>query len=158
MWCWVRALCAMVWAVAPQLCRAVPCQASSPGAAAASGQSCDGEGEREPNLLVPACTRWQVLATPKLVDCSWGLQSALLPSAQCEVRHQITVGSGNLCESGRTWGIHPGLAEWQKMCFLATLKVSWFAYKRGKDSDVKLLERKGKLSERPDAPFKRWSP
>lgn len=132
---------------------AVPCHASSPGGAAASGQSCDGEGEREPNLLVPACTRWQVSATPKLVDCSWGLQSALLPSAQCEMRHQITVGSGNLCGSGRTWGIHPGLAEWQNMCFLAALKVSWFAYKRGKDSDMKLLERKGKLNERPDAPF-----
>ncbi|CAN8183814.1 unnamed protein product [Coccothraustes coccothraustes] len=60
---------------------ALLCHASSPGGAAASGQSCD--GDRGPNLLVPACTRWQVLATPKLVDCSWGLQSALLPSVLC---------------------------------------------------------------------------
>lgn len=71
-----------------------------------------------------------------------GLASGLLPSAQCAVRHQITVESGNLCGSGRTWGIHPDLAEWQKMCFLATLEVSCFAYKREKDTDMKLLERK----------------
>lgn len=57
------------------------------------------------------------------------------------------MGSGNLRGSGRTWGIHPDLAEWQKIYFLATLKVSWFAYKRGKDADMKLLERKGEFSD-----------
>lgn len=98
-------------------------------------------------MLVPACTWWQALPTPKLMECSQGLLSGLLPSVHCAVRRQIAVGSGNLCGSARTWGIHPGLAEWQKMCFLATLRVSWFAYKRKKDSYMKLLERKGKLCE-----------
>lgn len=93
---------------------ALLCRASCPRGAAASGPGCDGEGEREPDLLVPACTWWQVLPTPKLVECTQVLQSDLLPSVHCAVRHQIMVGSGNLCGSARTCGIHPGLAEWQK--------------------------------------------
>lgn len=65
---------------------ALPCHASSPGGAAASGQGCDGEGEREPKLLVPACTWWQALPAAKLVDCSWGLQCCRQCSVQRDVR------------------------------------------------------------------------
>lgn len=119
--------------------------ASSPGGAAVWGHGGNAQGEGETDPFVPTCTWWQVLPTSKLVDGSQDLQCGLLPLAQCVVRRQIRVGSGNPEGPERTLGIHPGLAEWQKMCFLGTFKVSWLAFRRGKENDMNLLGRKGKL-------------
>jgi len=68
-------------------------------------------GEGEPDILVPACAWWQALPAPKLVGRSQGSRGGLLPSAQRAARRQGGVGSGNPGRLGRTWGIHPGLAE-----------------------------------------------
>lgn len=44
--------------------------------------------------------------------------------------------------------------EKEKKYFTGALKFSWFAFRRGRESDVKLLDREGELCERSGVSFK----
>lgn len=154
---WEWFVSAVTWAVAALLCSAVPCQLPQ-------GSSCFRTGlwwrGWEGAQAVSASLHMVASITHARTG---GLQLGLpvwfaAVSAVCSETSDYSE-VWQLRGSGRTWGIHPGLAEWQKMCFLATLKVSWLAYKRGKDSDMNCWkEKEDSLSERPDVPFKRLSP
>lgn len=118
--CWVRALCAVGCHTAAVLCCAMP---ALPGEQLLQDRAVM-ERVRGAQSVSASLHMVASVTCTKAGGLQLGLVSGLLPSAQCAVGHPTTVGSGNLCGSGRTWGIHPHLAEWQKMCFLSTLKVS----------------------------------
>lgn len=130
--CWVRTLCAPTRAVVRQMHSAVPAPlGEQPFGDTAGAKRVRGS---------PTCSCQPVRGGKRRPHQSWWITDRACGVVCCHqrsVRWDARLEWGPVIPvglEGCAGGVHPGLAGWQKMCFLGAFKVAWFAFRRGKES------------------------
>lgn len=128
-------LCALVLALVLQVCPGVRCQLGRVSRHGGMASGCRGY-----QAAVPCCAWLQEVASAHVRAGKW--HWARRGSLLCVGRCWVSVGCGIISRRGSTLGLSQAWVNCRgKKCSF------WFTFRRGKESDVKLLERKGRLSK-----------